>query len=487
MKLLELLLAAQPMQAAEIAFISALLMILYMGLSNPVAKVPGPWYTAWTEAVFKYHAIKAQGPAWVQSLHDRYGPIVRVAPDKVFVADPAGVRQIHRVKGEYLKSSWYTKAFPFAESVFSTTSVAVHRRYRKLLSSPMSETSLKAMLPQIDSKVRLAVQRIGGEMCTRGAGDVYKWWMFMATDVIGELSFGESFRMLEYGKYIRDLESSGRQTALSAVFPILDVVAPFVPVPQIRNAFRARRRVMTYAIQSVQRHKDLVEEETAGAKPTLFSKLYKAGDDESLTMDEIITNARAYIIAGSDTTAATLTYLTWSVCRDPNIKRQLVDELKTLSDDFTDGDLKGLPYLNQVIEEALRLWPAAPSGLPRVVPEGGAMFGKHWLPSGAVVLTQAYSLHRNAHVFPQPETFDPSRWEKPTMAMKDCFMPFGGGSRVCLGLHLAYIELRLATARFFRTFPNATVSSIDGSDEDMKPDLYFILSPRGHRCLIQAS
>ncbi|RYP08040.1 hypothetical protein DL765_008934 [Monosporascus sp. GIB2] len=486
MELLELLPAAQPLHIAGVAFISALLVILYRGLRNPVAKVPGPWYAAWTEAAFKYHSIRGQAPVWVQSLHDRYGPIVRIAPDKVFVADPACVRQIHSVKGEYPKSSWY--ASPFSENVFSTTSVAVHRRYRKLLSGPMSETSLKAMLPQIDSKVRLAVQRMGEEMYTRGAADVSKWWIFMATDVIGELSFGESFRMLEYGEYIRDLESTGRYIALSAVFPILNVILPFVPVPQSRSAFTARRRLRPYAIQSLQRHQDLVEKDTAYAKPTLFSKMYKAGEDESLTMEEIISNAQGYIAAGSDTTAATLTYLVWSVCRDTNVKRQLAEELNTLSDDFTDGDLKGLPYLNQVIEEALRLWSAAPSGLPRVVPEGGATFGKHWLPSGTVVLTQAYSLHRNAHAFPQPEMFDPSRWEKPTAAMKDCFMPFGGGSRVCMGLHLAYIELRLATARFFREFPNATVSSIEGmSDEDMKQDLYFVMSPRGHRCLIQAS
>lgn len=55
-------------------------------------------------------------------------------------------------------------------------------------------------------------------------------------------------------------------------------------------------------------------------------------------------------------------------------------------------------------------------------------------------------------------------------------------------MHLAYMELRLATARFFRTFPNATMSSVEGmSDKDMEQGLYFLMSPRGGRCLIQAS
>lgn len=157
--------------------------------------------------------------------------------------------------------------------------------------------------------------------------------------------------------------------------------------------------------------------------------MYKAGDKETLTMGEILNNARSYIIAGSDTTSNTLTYLIWSVCRDPDIKKQLLEELNMLSEDFTDRDLKALPYMNRVIDETLRLYSAAPGGLPRSVPEGGATFGKHWLPGGTVVLTQAYSLHRNEEAFPDAEKFDPSRWENPTQAMKEAYMPFGGGSR----------------------------------------------------------
>ena len=80
----------------------------------------------------------------------------------------------------------------------------------------------------------------------------------------------------------------------------------------------------------------------------------------------------------------------------------------------------------EVIEETLRLYPAVPSGLPRVVPPEGATFRGVWLPGGTTVLTQAYSLHRDPVAFPDAETFDPSRWEHPTQAMKECFYPFGG-------------------------------------------------------------
>lgn len=64
----------------------------------------------------------------------------------------------------------------------------------------MSETGLKTFLPRIDSKVRLAIERIRDENTTRGAADIAKWFMFLSFDVIGDLAFGESFGNLESGK-----------------------------------------------------------------------------------------------------------------------------------------------------------------------------------------------------------------------------------------------------------------------------------------------
>jgi cytochrome P450 len=84
--------------------------------------------------------------------------------------------------------------------------------------------------------------------------------------------------------------------------------------------------------------------------------------------------------------------------------------------------------LNNIIQETLRLYSAAQAGLPRVVPREGVTFAGFWIPGGTVTATQAYTLHRDADVFPEPLKFDPSRWENPTKAMKDAYMPFGGGS-----------------------------------------------------------
>jgi cytochrome P450 len=186
---------------AGAGFCVFILVILYNGLKHPLANVPGPWHTRWTDWVYTYHNLRGAAPLYIHALHQKYGPVVRVSTNFVNVADLKGAQRIHRIRGEFLKSPWYQNiAGPDRLNVFNTQDIDEHRRLRRLLSGPMSESNLKTLIPQVENKVRLAIDRMVEETKSRGVADVAKWWMFMATDVIGELTFGESFRMLEYGK-----------------------------------------------------------------------------------------------------------------------------------------------------------------------------------------------------------------------------------------------------------------------------------------------
>ncbi|KAK6955072.1 hypothetical protein Daesc_002702 [Daldinia eschscholtzii] len=401
------------------------------------------------------------------------GTVVRISPTEVSIQDPTAVQQIYQIKGEFLKSQFYEAFLPGIKNVFSTTDVNYHRRHRRLLASEMSESGLALHRDTVETKVRMTIENMAEEMETRGATS----------------PADAAISLQQENQYIKDLKLLGFAGGLRSTFPTLMKINQYIPLPVLSLGTQVRERMRLYATQSLGRHYKLVEEQGRNAKPTLLSKLYRASEDDqdTLPFEELREDAMSYIAAGSDTTTNTLTYLIWAVCKRPDIKAKLLAELSTLPDGFTDQDLRKLSYLENVIQESLRLYSAAPSGLPRVVPQGGATLAGHFIPGGYTVSAQAYSMHRNPAVYREPLKYDPSRWENPTKAMKDAFVPFGGGSRICIGLHLAKMELRLATARFFTRFPNATLSYLEGfTDKDMEPTMYFLMSPKKQRCLINA-
>lgn len=164
------------------------------------------------------------------------GPIVRISPHEVSVLDITAAKEIHSVKATYAKAPWYrTFATPGTENVFSTTDIDFHRRHRRLLQGPLSETNLKVFHPVVEQRVELAIQRMKEETKTRGATDVLKWFLFMATDTVGELSFGESFRTLESGevhpaksfkrKLVKSL-TTGRKTSTRRTWRLTSEPAP---------------------------------------------------------------------------------------------------------------------------------------------------------------------------------------------------------------------------------------------------------------------
>lgn len=180
---------------------------LAIAFSSPLRRLPGPWYTRFTHLILKFHVVSGNRIHYVHSLHQRYGPIVRLSPQEASVSDPEAVSTIHRIGAGFLKSSWYDGITPGRESgIFAMRDPHQHSARRRLFARAFSVSSLLGNWEtELRQKTSLAVQKI--KLDAQGAGaDVFKWWTLMTTDVIAHLSFGESFHMLEQGKVRRILQ-----------------------------------------------------------------------------------------------------------------------------------------------------------------------------------------------------------------------------------------------------------------------------------------
>ena len=118
-----------------------------------------------------------------------------------------------------------------------------------------------------------------------------------------------------------------------------------------------------------------------------------------------------------------------------------------LSDPPKWEEVRNLPYLDAVIKEAMRIFPVAQWGQDRVVPHGGATIDGKYLPQGTVVGCHADSIHRNQDLFgPDADDFRPQRWikasEQQRAHMERAMLGFGAGKRMCLGSHIAWLEMK---------------------------------------------
>lgn len=165
-------------------------------------KVPGPLYARFTNLPLKAAVISGRRIHHVHALHERYGPLVRISPGEVAVADAQAYKQIHAVNSGFDKARWYHEFVDIddtREGVFLMDGKA-HAARRRLLSRPFSKTHLRQHWEDVvRERVELAISQMSKEGSS-GPVDILKWWTFMASDVSTHLMFGQSFHTLEQGK-----------------------------------------------------------------------------------------------------------------------------------------------------------------------------------------------------------------------------------------------------------------------------------------------
>jgi len=171
---------------------------------------------------------------------------------------------------------------------------------------------------------------------------------------------------------------------------------------------------------------------------------------EKQIRDEVVT----LMLAGHETSSTALGWIFHLLAQHPVIEQVLVDELVRELDGrpAQAGDLVRLPYLKQVVQESMRLYPPV-WGMSRSL-AADCEFGGYRLPRGAYVAILPYALHRHPAHWREPERFDPERFSPQRSAKRHayCYLPFAAGPRTCIGLGMAMLEIQLVLARLVPLF-----------------------------------
>ncbi|KAL2283049.1 hypothetical protein FJTKL_10163 [Diaporthe vaccinii] len=173
---------------------------------------------------------------------------------------------------------------------------------------------------------------------------------------------------------------------------------------------------------------------------------------------EMVSNAFLLMLGGSETSSTALSAATYFLTSHPEALSKLTHEVLSTfqtEEEINVNTVQNLPYMLAVLDETLRLNPPLPHTTPRVVHKGGDTFCGYFLPEGTVVGIPQWAMYHSSQNFNIPDSFIPERWlGDPRFAsdQREGRKPFGFGPRNCIGMNLAYTEMRIILARIIWNF-----------------------------------
>jgi cytochrome P450 len=177
-----------------------------------------------------------------------------------------------------------------------------------------------------------------------------------------------------------------------------------------------------------------------------------ADPESAFDREEVLDQVVGMLFAGHETTALSMTYALHAIGSHPTVARRFHGEIDDALEGTPTTETFGeMPYLKRVIDETLRLYPPV-HAIPRVTTRAVEL-GEYTVPADAQVLLSVWSLHRDPRFYDDPGRFDPGRWQDTSPRDRGyTFLPFGAGPRICIGRHLARLELQTALSAVGRRY-----------------------------------
>jgi cytochrome P450 len=376
--------------------------------------------------------------------HRRFGPVIQIGFGHVRLVYLLGPEANQLIMAERADNFRWREAYdvlvPIAgETALIVSDGQVHKRRRRLVQPAFHKNRLDAYLQFVTESVDDTLKGF-----TPGRTlDIYQELRSTIRRIVIRSLFGENLA--------RQSETLGR-----LIQDMLDFVN-MVLVPQIklelpglpyRKFMRARRALDELVYAEIARRR-AAPDEGDDVMALLLATRDESGD--SLSDVEVRDQVVSLITAGYETTSAALGWAMYSLLVHPEMWEQASAEARRLPGDRppTTDDLAKLTYLDGIISETLRLYPSVFIGVRKAAE--AFTFQGHAIPAGSMVAYSPYVTHRIPSLYPDPERFDPARWDLSAPGRRAPtpyeYVPFGGGSRRCIGAGFALLDMKAVLAR----------------------------------------
>ncbi|OCL05628.1 cytochrome P450 [Glonium stellatum] len=415
------------------------------------------------------------------SVNEKFGSVARIGPNDLITSSPELLWRINGVRSTYTKSEWYlgSRIQPGHDNIFSGIDEDHHTKRRAQMAAGYSGKENPGLENDIDTHIVNWIYLIKRKYMTTPESfkpmDLARKAQFFTLDVITKIAFGEAFGDLIHDedmyKYVQSTEEMLEVIILAGVVPAFKYM---FTVEWLGNLVFPTDKASTGIGKLIGIAKELIGKRF-GPKAVHRQDMIGSFIQHGLERDELVSESLLQILAGSDTSATSIRATMLYLMSHPRIYRKLQAEIdaavkagKASSPVIKASEAAELPYLQAVIKEGMRIWPAVTGLLSKVVPPEGDTVEidgkKMYLPGGTNVGYCAWGIHRNKDVFGEDaDVFRPERWleasgENLAHMTKTAELVWGWGKYQCLGRPIAMIELNKV---FFELLRNFDFSLVD--------------------------
>ncbi|KAI1077061.1 putative cytochrome P450 [Whalleya microplaca] len=464
----------------------------YLLLLHPLAKYPGPKLAAITELWYAKTYTSGRWHLIINELHQKYGDVVRIAPNELSFASVQAFKDIY---GPQTKSR---KLFPKSKLFYDIgiTNIAFemdpekHAKQHKWFAPAFRASALRSQEHVIHEHTDLFVDQLRRLGASTGESmNMTDWLEWLTFDIIGELTFGEPFHAVRDAKtnyWVTLLLGANYGGSLFSLRNRLAIVGPILQwAPRLSKAAAdATKCVMQHRALTLEKTRKRIEMGPSHKTEDFFSHILQYGTEKDKEEGMLANQATVLLTAGAETTAQTLASVMYflGVPENARCTKRLQEEVRGTFDryeDITGDKVSQMSYLNAVIEEALRIMPPSPMGPPRV--SAGETVDGQYMPEGTYVSADIWTIHHDPRNVERPWEFDPTRWLEGNK--RPYSVPFIIGPRMCIGVNLSWVEMRIALAKIVYSFDWTLADKTDWVKESRlyqlwkKPQLMVKLTP----------